>query len=75
MVVDKNQDTATSTVESVKAGGGQATPIAADVTQSDDVRRMAQPEEIADAVCFLAPDDAGYITGQALSVNGGQSMC
>ena len=38
-------------------------------------RRMAQPEEVAAAVCFLASDDAGYITGQTLSVDGGNSMC
>jgi len=38
-------------------------------------RRMAQPEEVAAAVCFLASDDAGFITGQTLSVDGGNSMC
>ena len=36
--------------------------------------RMAEPEEIAEAVCFLAGDRAAYITGTVLSVNGGLYM-
>jgi NAD(P)-dependent dehydrogenase (short-subunit alcohol dehydrogenase family) len=36
--------------------------------------RLALPEEIADAVAFLASDKAGYITGTNLSVNGGLHM-
>ena len=35
---------------------------------------MARPEEIAEAVAFLVSDDAGYITGQILAVNGGMAM-
>ena len=38
------------------------------------VGRMAEPEEIAEAVCFLAGDRAAYITGTVLSVNGGLYM-
>lgn len=33
--------------------------------------RLGTPRDIADAVCFLASEKAGYITGQVLSVNGG----
>ena len=36
--------------------------------------RMGQPEDIARAVCFLASDDAPYITGQVLVVDGGLVM-
>jgi acetoacetyl-CoA reductase len=32
---------------------------------------VAQPEEIARAAVFLASEDAGFITGQTLHVNGG----
>jgi len=36
--------------------------------------RMARPEEIADAVAFLAGPGAGYVTGHVLRVNGGLYM-
>ena len=32
------------------------------------------PEDVAPAVVFLASDDAGFITGQTLSVSGGLTM-
>jgi acetoacetyl-CoA reductase len=38
------------------------------------VGRLGQPSEIARAVCFLVADHAGFITGETLSVNGGQHM-
>ena len=38
------------------------------------LRRMGRPEEIAKAVAFLASDDAAYITGHILGVNGGMYM-
>jgi len=33
--------------------------------------RLGAPEDVANAVCFLASDEAAYITGQVLAVNGG----
>jgi acetoacetyl-CoA reductase len=38
------------------------------------VGRLGKPEEIARAVVFLTADEAGYITGSTLSINGGQYM-
>jgi NAD(P)-dependent dehydrogenase (short-subunit alcohol dehydrogenase family) len=37
------------------------------------VRRMGRPEDIAAACAFLISEEAGYITGQILGVNGGRN--
>jgi NAD(P)-dependent dehydrogenase (short-subunit alcohol dehydrogenase family) len=36
--------------------------------------RLGEPEDIARAVLFFASDDARYVTGQTISVDGGQWM-
>jgi len=38
------------------------------------VGRLGEPEEIARAVVFLAADDAGFVTGSTMTVNGGQYL-
>lgn len=38
------------------------------------IPRLGRPEEIAAAIAFFASDDAGYVTGQLLGVNGGTAF-
>jgi len=64
--------TATPFLDVFQGEGGQKVIEA--MTRMVPFRRLAQPEEIAAAVAFLASEDAGYITGQALSVSGGLTM-
>jgi len=44
---------------------------AAEVTP---VRRVGQPDDIAAAICFLASEEAGFVTGQTLYVDGGRRL-
>ncbi|HTQ75299.1 MAG TPA: beta-ketoacyl-ACP reductase [Burkholderiales bacterium] len=44
------------------------------IIQQIPMGRLAQPEEIAGLVAYLASDDAGYITGANISINGGLHM-
>jgi NAD(P)-dependent dehydrogenase (short-subunit alcohol dehydrogenase family) len=37
------------------------------------LKRGGRPEEIADAIVFLASDKASFITGQIIRVNGGKT--
>ncbi len=43
----------------------------AEVAQKIPVRRLGQPEDVAKAVAFLIGDDAGYINGTTLVLDGG----
>lgn len=42
--------------------------------QTTPMKRAGRPENIAAAVAYLASDDADYVTGQTLSVNGGRYL-
>lgn len=44
------------------------------IMQNIALGRLGSPEDVADAVCFLASDRANYITGQVLNVCGGLVM-
>jgi 3-oxoacyl-[acyl-carrier protein] reductase len=48
--------------------------LKAKITESVPLKRIGKPEDIAAAVKFLAGDDASYITGHVLDVNGGMFM-
>ena len=45
--------------------------ILAEAAKRLPLRRLGRPEEIAHAVAYLASEDAGYVTGQVLTVDGG----
>ena len=68
--------------------GATDTPLLAEITGGETgkkiieamvnavpFRRLAKPEDIAPAVAFLSSDEAGFITGQTISVSGGLTMC
>ena len=44
------------------------------IKQNIPVQRLGEPDEIANLVAFLASDKAGFITGETISINGGQYM-
>lgn len=48
--------------------------IRSNIVAGIPVGRLGKPEEIARAVAFLSCDDAGFITGEDIAINGGQHM-
>ncbi|MEE8436636.1 MAG: glucose 1-dehydrogenase [bacterium] len=54
--------------------GERAKKIAEGLIRAIPFKRLGTPEDLAGAVAFLASDDAGFITGQVLSVSGGLTM-
>ena len=44
------------------------------IKNSIPVRRLGQPDDIANAVHFLASNESSYITGQVLKVDGGLTL-
>jgi NAD(P)-dependent dehydrogenase (short-subunit alcohol dehydrogenase family) len=53
---------------------GLPEPIVSDSLGRQVIHRMAEPEDVAGGILMLAGDDAGWITGQAIMANGGNSF-
>jgi acetoacetyl-CoA reductase len=49
-------------------------PVLEKIVAKIPVGRLGHAEEIARGVLFLIADDAGFVTGSTLSINGGQHM-
>jgi len=64
--------TDTPMLEEVAAEQGEK--ILEAMVRAVPMKRLATPEDIATAVAFFASEEAGYITGQTLSVSGGLTM-
>jgi 2-hydroxycyclohexanecarboxyl-CoA dehydrogenase len=54
--------------------GERGEKLKAALTRAIPFGRLGKPEDLPGAICFLASDDAAFITGQVLSVSGGLTM-
>lgn len=54
--------------------GDDADKVIAGMTRAVPMKRLGTPEDVGPAVAFFASDDAGFVTGQTLSVSGGLTM-
>jgi 2-hydroxycyclohexanecarboxyl-CoA dehydrogenase len=67
--------TETPLLQEVRTQSEQSRKVIEAVTRAIPLGRVGTPEDIANAVAFLASSRADFITGQTLSVSGGLTMC
>ena len=66
--------TDTALLKDVCGEGEYGDKLRGALTRAIPFGRLAQPDDLPGAVCFLASEDAAFITGQVLSVSGGLTM-
>jgi 2-hydroxycyclohexanecarboxyl-CoA dehydrogenase len=66
--------TETPMLAEIAASGEDSERVLEAMRRAVPMRRLGRPEDIAAAVAFLASEEAGFITGQTLSVSGGLTM-
>jgi NAD(P)-dependent dehydrogenase (short-subunit alcohol dehydrogenase family) len=55
-----------------KATAGQSDEMKRATWEQQAIKRLGEPRDITGAILFLASDDASFVTGEALVVDGGQ---
>jgi 2-hydroxycyclohexanecarboxyl-CoA dehydrogenase len=66
--------TDTALFDGYKKGAGNPEKLLEAFTRAIPLGRIGQPDDLPGAIAFFASDDAGYVTGQVLSVSGGLTM-
>jgi 2-hydroxycyclohexanecarboxyl-CoA dehydrogenase len=66
--------TDTALLSGIIAKSPDAEKVISAITRSTPLKRLGRPDDVAVAVLMFADDDAGFITGQTLSVSGGLTM-
>ncbi len=66
--------TETGMLSEMAAAAPDSERLLAALTRAVPMRRLGRPDDVAAAIAFFAGEDAGYITGQTLSVSGGLTM-
>jgi 2-hydroxycyclohexanecarboxyl-CoA dehydrogenase len=66
--------TDTPLFDAMKRASGRGDRIGAALEHAIPMGRLGRPADVAPAVAFLASDEAGFITGQTVSVSGGLTM-
>jgi 2-hydroxycyclohexanecarboxyl-CoA dehydrogenase len=66
--------TETPLLDGLLGAGEASTKMVESLRRAVPMRRLGRPEDVAAAVAFLVSEEAGYITGQTLSVSGGLTM-
>jgi 2-hydroxycyclohexanecarboxyl-CoA dehydrogenase len=66
--------TDTALLRQITEENPQGAKVIEAMTRAVPMKRLGTPQDVAAAVAFLASEDAGFITGQTLSVSGGLTM-
>jgi 2-hydroxycyclohexanecarboxyl-CoA dehydrogenase len=66
--------TDTPLFDGIKAASADGDKIGAALARAVPLKRIGQPSDYPGLIAFLLSDDAGYITGQTISVSGGLTM-
>ena len=67
--------TATPLIDEIVEASDDGDKVIGAMARAVPMKRLGRPEEVASAVAYLASDEAGFVTGQTLSVSGGLTMC
>lgn len=66
--------TATPLLDGITGASDDGERVIAAMARAVPMKRIGQPEDVAAAVAYFASEEAGFVTGQTLSVSGGLTM-